>query len=535
MSEHVKSIVGLTRAEYTNNLESWRRNEKRFTAGDDVYDELRPFQWESAIKAVDNESGSVTANPDLGSYKARQASAVCVEFAAMTREKFGGLLFQHFPQEGKGLDLGTLRSRDNGWRADALLKNADGTGDAARSLESFWRDEMELAMSTRFRWIMAEAPAGGASSLAEEEGNRPYLVGFSPVSVPYWHFERGNLQCIRIVLEDSAPALGEDGKVSHAVRKRHYLMTREGFAGWGDSEGFEFSSGGWWIVDDEGNQVVVDEKPMRGDWSSTGGEIPVAPLFYERGEIGNRDTGITHIGRIQTEFMNQLSAMFYSSWVSGSGVVFFAGADNEQWDAMRHAGMFGGQWIPIPPKTTDTGGAASNVSIQALSAFDASPGIKTSLEWLLKLATQLVIRELTTSPDASGAARQLEFVQGNSPRLSNMGANAQDCMTTIHRYLELRWGASEPTGSVKWTKRFDLRTAIEKMRGVLELMAEASASSPTVVSELLVSALRSEGFIPDESDDKEVAETVKQEVVESLTPAARREDLFGALGLGNAA
>lgn len=526
MNEFTKAIIGLTRKEYTDNLASWKRNEKRFNAGEDVYDELRRFQWENAIQTEDNESGGRTAAPGLASYQARQEAAVCIEFAAMTREKFGGLVFQHFPAEDKGLSLGNLREREDGWRADALMSNADGTGNNARSLEAFWRDEIEMAMATRFRWIMAEAPEGGAQSRAEEEENRPYFVGFSPTQVPYWFEEKGNLQCIRILLSEDRPQKNADGKIVHEKIDSHYIMTRQGFTGWGTAEDagdprFAFDQGGWWVVDGEGEILTKGETELFGNWESTEGEIPIAPLYYERGVLGNKDTGITHIGRIQTEFMNQLSAMFYSSWAGGSGVVFFAGADNEQWDVIRNAGLLGGKWIPIPPKTSETG-APANVDVISLAEFDASPAIVKSLEWLLKLATQLILRELTTSPDASGASRQLEFLQGNTPRLSNIAGNLEECMNTMHRFIEMRWGF-EPESSVSWTRHFDLRTTLEKIKSVFEIMALAGGMSPTLVAHNMISALKSEGIIPEEPEEGEDGEiSLEKTIREELLSGARQ-------------
>jgi len=530
MNDQIKAILALTRKEYTDNLEAWKRNEMRFNAGEDVYGELRAFQWENVVQTEDNETGGRTVTPGLSSYQQRQDAAVCVEFAAMTKEKFGGLLFQHFPQEDKGMDLGNLRSAEDGWRAESLMHNADGTGHNARALDSFWRDEMEMAMATRYRWIMAEAPAGGAQSRAEEEENRPYFVGFSPTQVPYWFERRGNLQCIRILLEDTKPRMGSDGKVVHETITFHYLMTREGFEGWGTAENagdprFAFDKGGWWLVDDEGEIVTDGEMEMFGDWESTGGEIPVAPLYYERGKPGSKDTGITHIGRIQVEFMNQLSAMFYDSWSGGSGTLFFAGADNEQWDTIRQAGLLNGKWIPIPPKTSETG-APANVQVISQAAFDASPAIVSSLEWLLKLATQLIIRELTTSPDASGTSRQLEFLQGNTPRLSNMAANLEECMGTMHRFLEMRWGYPEPESSVKWSRHFDLRTTLEKIRGVFEIMALSSGQSPTLVANTMIAALKSEGLIPDEppEDGEDLEAVIREEFLTSSRDRATEVD-----------
>lgn len=548
-NDYVKKITQLVREEYDANLEAWQRNERRFNAGEDVYEELRAFQWEAQQSPADAQTSEGTQTTSgFSTYESRKDAAICVEFASMTKEKFGGLVFQHFPStDGGGLDLGNLNEGD-AWRAEAIKHNADGAGKNARSLEAFWRDEMELSLATRYRWILAEAPEGGAANAEEEERKRPYFVGFSPTQVPYWFERDGDLQCVRIEIEVSEPRI-VDGEVKHETSLQHYIMTRAGFTGWGTAEDagdprFAFNEGGWWIVDEEGDLIMADDAgnvvegesegtPLMGTWELTGGEIPMAPLYYERGKPGNTDTGITHIGRLQTEFMNQLSAMFYSSWVGGSGVVFFTGADDEQWETIRDAGILGGRWVPIPPKVSETGQTA-NVEVTALAAFDASPAIVKSLDWLLRLATQLILRELTTSPDASGVSRQMEFVKGNSPRLSNIAANLEECMTTMHRYLEMRWGFAEPGSNVTWTRAFDLRTALEKIREVLDMLAISGSKSPALITDLIMQAIRSEGLFPEGEEGDKRAEEIRAQLEASITTGVQETDMLNQMMSGGA-
>ena len=494
-----QSIIKLEHAEYRAKKGAWERNERRFAGGEDVFDDLRAFTWEQSNEAA---------------YSERQDRAVYPEFPAMTAERFVGILAQHFPQEGSGLDLGTLSGSDGGRRADMLKANADGVGSDARTLERFWADAMEAAMATKYRWILAEAPRTAPQTLAdEEEGARPYLVEYSPLSVPYWHYERGSLQCVRVEIESSGPRI-VGGVVKDDTETLHYLMTREGFTGWGEA----FQGGGWWIVDDEGMVVGEGEQELSGTWDRTGGEIPMCRLYYERGSRGDQRTGITQLGRIAVAYMDLFSAQMNDAWESGSGVTFLNGVSRSQWDDIVEAGKNNAKWVPVP------GEDGSKVTVQSISEGSGSQVLGSTLEGLEKLAMQLIARELVTSPDASGKARQIQFMQGNSPRLASMAGNLEEAMVTSLRFLEQRWTGGDSV-QVDWQKQYDLKTVVEKIEGVLQLFSEAEAKSPTLFADMLVAAAKSEGLLTRSDEDEESEETVRSEVRESLDLPMRRTRL----------
>jgi len=497
-NELLKSILALECDEYKTKLSSWLLNEKRFNAGDDVFSDLRKFNWELNNAAA---------------YDERKDRAVFPELPSMVAEKFVGILFQKYPEEGSGLDLGNHRSSDSGVRADLLIENADGIGTDARTLFAFWFDAYCRAVATKYRWILAEAPPARPKTLQDEIGGlRPYFVEYSPTDVPYFLYDRGSLQVLIIKLTETLPTIDGDA-ISDQTKNYRYVMTRRGFAGFGTEEaGYDFSAGGWWIFDaDEAELATLGDIPLTGSWESTEGEIPACRLFYERGHRADRRTGITQIGRIAQNFMDLFSAMMNDAWESGSGVTFLTGVNYQQWETVVAAGKDRAKWIPVP--SVEGGGT---VGITNIAEGTGAKVLSDALEYLLRLAMQLIARELTTSPDASGKARQVEFLQGNSPRLASMAGNIEEAMMTAHRFLEQRWGFASPAFSISWPREFDLRTVSEKVASLFELFSIVDARAPEFFTEALLSAARNEGLLP---EDEERTEAIRDEIKNSLNQA----------------
>jgi hypothetical protein len=513
-TELVKSILALRSPLWEEKVETWTLNVLRFSGSERVYDRLRPFEWERAeagtLEGLGERTQELVSASDYGlnEYAARKDTAIWIDIPGMVTEKFVGTVFQAFPKE-EALDLGLLQTRDGGRRAETLMENADGVGSDAQQLSEFWREAMGSALPTDFVWIFAEAPDERPATLADEQaGRRPYFVRFSPVDTPYWHESKGALQALVVEMEERTPRL-VDGKITDAPVKLWYLMTRAGFAGWGP----DFAGGGWWIVNEDG-EVARDAagRERQGTWEKTAGEIPVARLWYARS-----GSGMTNIGRLAEEYMNQLSALNFDAWTAGSGKVFFAGADPAQWKEIATAAVGGGRYVPIPPK--DTASGVANVDVIPVAGFDASGALEKALNRLLALATQLMLRELTTAPDASGEARRTEFLSGAAPRLASMAANLEDAMTTAHRYLEMRWGFAQPQSRIRWTRAFDLRTMLDKVKGIIESMAQAGDVPSTVTAELYVAALREVGLIKERADGE--ADEVEAAVRGEVTTRAR--------------
>jgi hypothetical protein len=511
----VESILELRRPEHEASAQAWRRNERRFSASEDVYDELRPFSYERSLGSPEGQ-GERERYRDYKkgparSYQERKERAVWPEFSQLVVEKFVGLVFGQYPE----IDFGALAEADGGWRKEALQKNADGVGSDARGLFAFYFDAMARAMATGRRWVLAEAPPVSPSSQREErEGQRPYLVEYSPTQVPYWRYERGVLQAVRI--EEEERVLKTKGsEVTEETRQVHYVMTREGFTGFGTEGEFAFEEGGWWQFDGDGNLIERDGEPMRGTWESTHGEIPMCQLHYDRSSESNaKRTGISNLGRLEVNWMDLFSALINHAWEAGSGSTAFTGVSRDQWDAISEAGRMNAKWFPVP-SDSDTG----NVGVEQVNGGQRPDAIMAALEKLLEQVMTVVARELTTSANASGRSREVQHLKNNVPRLTNMASNVQEALETSLTFVAQRWGFSDAQIRAEWNKQFDLKTTAERVKQVFELFTEVNAEAPSLFAEMLLNAAESEGLLPS-SQEREELETA---LAGSMRSASTRE------------
>jgi hypothetical protein len=189
------------------------------------------------------------------------------------------------------------------------------------------------------------------------------------------------------------------------------------------------------------------------------------------------------------------------------------------------AGLGGGIWVPIPsepgtkPEVFDTG------------SVSASGAIVAAMNTTLDLIERYVVRELSTSPDASGRAREVELIAGNSPRLAHMAGNMEEAQRATLRFLEQRFGTGSPSASVTWPREFDLRTTAQKVRDAIDAMRASSATSPTLSADLVMQAVRAAGISLTTAEGEPTEDVVRKELEESLSRAGRATSLESELGL----
>ena len=486
MSDVIKSIIETTLDGFEEKRAEWRRAEKLFKARKDVADELTPFTWET--------SG---AEPDRDGYKRRKDRAIYLPLGKMRADAFVGTIMQRAPRPGAGLSFGALgevRDDQTGspTHAEQLWENANGSGHDAQSWDMFWDGALRRASATDYRWVFAEAPAVRPGSRADElRGARPYLVEFSPADVPYFVIQNGELAAIRIEIEERIRGI-VDGKYEDKAETRHYVMTARGFRGFGTVEdsGYAFDQGGWWIFDEQGD--LVDDRS--GTWDATGGEIPMCRLFYERTMSGEGGDAWT-VNSYALNYMDASSWLWNDAYVSGGRKRYWLGVTPEIWKILEEHTGEGGVDLPVP------GEAGSHVTIHDTGAVTASEALLTIMDRVVSDAMRFIIRELTTSPDASGVAKILEVLEGKSPRLAHIAGNLEEAQNIALRYLEMRWmGTSQPQASVTWPRTFVLRTVVEKVFEMFSLMREAGAHSPTLGASLIDTAIKSSGFSTEGGD-----------------------------------
>lgn len=503
----IKKIVASKHADYEANLTIWEKNEALFNGSRQVFDYLKKFVWEINDDAL---------------YAERQEEAVYVEFPAIMVDKFTGTLSEEVPVPNFGT-LGGIT--EEGAVAKLIYDNTDGVGTDARNWDQFWFEALGQASTTDYRWILTEMPAEQPATQADVlSGARPYAIAISPLEVPNWNFSKGTLNWAYIKSEvDNTSVI--DGEFVSETKTIFYLLVRAGYLGLGE----ELSVGGWWIVDADGVvQQTPDGEELTGDWTTTGGTIPMCRLFYEKRRDGKRARGIEHIGRLSLQYMNLLSASFNDAFESGSRQKYLLGVSTTQWAVIVEKSLAGTKLVPIPAEEGVT------VSIHDSGQISAHEPIQKALAETLQLILKFVVRELNTSPDASGKAKQIEMLQGNSPRLSHMARNLEEAQTQTIRFMEQRAGNATPTGNVEWARRYDLRSAMDKIKTTLEIMDLGGAQSPTLVADLLLRAVEESGLGIRPTEGKtpeEATEEVRAEFLTSLSEATRSGRLGNELGL----
>lgn len=497
----VLDIIAGKAPEYAANEAAWAKDEVRYRAGRAVRGELTRFPWEP-------EGGTDIAQ--------RQSRAVAPPLMRTTAERFTGSLFESAPEVDWG-DLGDVRTERTGdpTPAEQVYDATDGVGYDARGWDAFWRDEMAAATATGWRWIWCEAPPALAGertpSRADEiAGQRPYLVALSPLAVPDWHYERGVLQYVRIVSKERAP-LSKTADVT-----RHLVMVRRGYSGLNETGGVDYSLGGWWEYDDKGTQLAS------GTWEKTEGEIPMTRLVYDRsGE------GLSDLGAVQAACMDLLSALYYDGIVGGGHGMTVVGGDPAGYAVYADLFQQGSRLraFPVPEGVTAP-------LLHDDAAASASGAITEALDRHLKIAADTIAREMTTAPDASGAARQIEYAEGASPRLTAMAIAIEEAQNIALRFLQMRFG-KKPSGGVTWPRRYDLTSVAAKVAGALDVLTKAQGVGPVApdyVADLVVRHMEREGLMGDTN-----ANDLRASLVAAFGDAASASSLAARVQAANLA
>jgi hypothetical protein len=502
------------------NVERWEQNERRLRGGDYVLGELRPFLWESLpgeTVQIDRATQTAPEGEVAGQhYEARQQQATYLNFPEMYVVAMTGHLERARPLPGAGLSFGELgevrRERDYALPtpAEQVYYNCDGVGNDGSQWDNWWFGVWQRAAATGHRWLMVEATSERPRTRLDElMGRRPYLVEFAPQQVTNWHFEQGRLAFAVVRIAVRNPFVDSDGALQGNTPTQGYLLlVREGFA----NLGLEFADGGWFQFDSD--KVLV----ASGNWAMTNGEIPMWPLYYKRdtGVVSSDEEvypsipaisqpGVTELGQAAIAYMNLSSAADYDAWDAASSLRFLLGVDREGFNIARTAWDGGSQIVPVPanqggqiPQVADGSGGAVVGQV-----FDVL--LKRKLAEVEKLAMQ----EATGSPDASGVAKQVGFVDIKAPRLSNVASEIEQAQNVAIFFLELRWGRGQPSGSVVWPREFDVIDIAQDITDVFNAEKLTGYKSPTLGSRLMVRMATEKGFITDDVDAKTIEDEYK--------------------------
>lgn len=515
-------------------LPTWETNERRAEGGQAVLPELWRFDWETKYDGPAKQSPWYAAawqpkvvkpsvrdvipitSPLLPGehYRRRQDAAIYTGFMVGYEHELVGALMREAPMPTTGLDFGTLgpvRRKSDITQpnlSELIYYNTDGVGGDGAQWDNFWAAEIGAAMHTGLRWIFVESPpeAPRLQIRQLQNGLRPWLVGFSPRDVTNYHYENGQLAMAVVRFLMRRPRLDEKNRlIGNTMEYGYYLMVRKGYRDLGE----RYQGGGWWIYG-------PDKKFLRaGTWDATKGEIPMAPLIYDRHKRMLGRPGTTMLGNADIALMNVCSAADFDAFDSAGSVQAVrlggSGADAEDAFNLFISKILGGnRYSPLLGSSDDTGKSVPS-SVQDLSTGAiVADTFEKRINMILRLVDRIKLQE-TFGTKTSGLSEQAGFVKGDASRLSLLAGNVETCQNAIIRWLEMRSGKANPSGSTRWPRKYQLVQLTTAAQSVLQLLSIAGLSSATLESRVILAASTDEGFLTDNATQA----TVEAELQES--------------------
>lgn len=515
-SPRARKWLGETSPIWRANIDEWRRNELLMLGGPKVVEEkLITFPWEL-------EEGP--------HFRGRKETAVYTNFPARFAAIMNGHLFRQAPRIGATLDFGALgkvsRKRPSATPtpAELLYYNADGVGQDGSQWDPWWMGTNRMAMATGHRWVYLEGPPEAPQNRADEiRGMRPFLTDFSPTVVTNHEYERGRLAFAVIQRAGRRPRLSRNGLRGNDLSTEFLVLVRDGY----DGLGAEFRNGGWWIFNEHGERVSSEE-----GWEATEGEIPMAPLYYERVRPSEDITAMSRpatseIGSAAVLDMNLRSAADWDLWDSASSVTALAGIDQAGFNLFMDMVKGGNRYAPLP--ISEDGSIvpkAEDLSTGAIVAQAFDLRIRENTERVL----ELMLNEVSVAPDASGAARRVQWTDVRAPRLASMASELETTQNFMLWCAERMWGRGDAgSASVEWRRDFDLIDPLAAGGLFFEMERTAGVSSPTLKSRMMVQIAKAINVLGDDAEEQ----TVLGEYEKSAKDAANAQSQLGAL-LGGA-
>lgn len=536
----------------------WSRMERLFRGGVYVRNELQRFDWESSPSEVTALSAdpSDSLKKKGAHYAARQRQATYFNFPKLFAEVTVGHLMQKAPLPNFG-SLGPIARPEGSTEpsfGELVYFNTDGVGNDGSQWHNYWGTSLQRATATGHRWHFAEAPIMRAQTVADVlAGRRPYLVELSPLRVPFWHYEAGQLQAA-IVRVPPMKLQVKDGKITRSADPDYLLLVRRGYTLFDEVEdngGIKFSNGGWWRFTGE-KEFTNETSP----WDKTRGEIPLFPLFWERDEgtdgPNQRTVSTTaaasevdpagmyeafpamsrpasmEIANAAVAFYNLSSAVNFELWDGAKGLVWLKGIDGDGWQLAMDKIDDGSRWIPLPMNKKVEGLVPS--AEQDGSNAEVVSSFKDRLQQIREEVRELMSFESSGSPDSSGVSKQAGFGEKHSPRLARVASEVEQTQNTAIYFLELRFGKDAPSGAVEWPREFELIDFGTKIDEFLEAQQTAGVKSAKLTGRALAKKAEDAGLIDGEAEFKEAVDEYAGAVTDQRTQAQVESALLSGTG-----
>jgi len=283
---------------------------------------------------------------------------------------------------------------------------------------------------------------------------------------------------------------------------------RRGWQGFGT----DYSGGGWWRYDAKKVQTGT------GSWDRTEGEIPMVPLIYDRHDDMLGRPALTELGNAAIAAMNLHSAADFDAFDASGSVIAVRGADNKGFNLFIRKIQEGNRYAPLPTNSQTEKDPSLEDASQGAVVADV---FAKRLEAIAQAVERIKGNETNSAPQASGLALQGGFSLGNQPRLSLFASNIETAQNAVIRWFELRFGNTRPSGSVFWTKKYELIKLTSSAQAILQLEAIAGVNSEELESRVILGAAKDEGFVT----DNEAATTIEAQLRASAKARDKRKEL----------
>jgi hypothetical protein len=457
---------------------------------------------------------------DAAHYEQRLGEAFYHNLPKLHASTLVGHMARQRPEPNWGL-LGEVRAREEITRdrpadlAEMLHYNVDGAGVGGAMWPDFTDLVQERAINVGHQWVMVESrdlasvrararrlgratPPDGAppSMLDVLNGWRVYAVPHSPLLWPYWEMEDGQLAWAVGRLPVPRSLRSDRLWTPDAAEPGFYLLVQEGYDGLGD----EYAQGGWWLFDAD-EQRITD-----GRWVETRGMIPMFPWLGERShgtvEFPSMSRSLNaDLGNLAVSMMNRRSEWEYDLADAFRSVKFILGGDESSHNEVQAQWAGGGIIITVKPTILRPGTVDERALVPALvdsSGSAVSPeAYRAFLELSLSAARDVMVRQMSSTPDSSGRSKEAGFAEATSPLLSRLAATRENAENTLLTFLELRSGVvpagAEPTAYVQWPREFDIAPAVDELDAALASIVRAEFDSITLKSRMIRAALEERG------------------------------------------
>lgn len=512
----------------------WKRMERLLEGGPDaIRSEL--LRWES----------------DDDAFEARARTAVYENAMRDTAAEFVGHIAASYPDpDSGGISFGSLGTvkRPAGKLhpdpAELVWHNADGGTIAATPWTEWWSTALVRALVLGHRWILVEGahlPGGRQPTQADElAGLHPYLVDYSPTVVTDWHIDGGHLQYVVIRRQVRRPQVKDGVLIGLQPETEYYVHVRRGWTAFDeaapgkDGIACRFSAGGWWKFDKEKKIVRhPDGTPATGSYDWNNGEIPMFVLYGEQSSGTTERPALSRlslyeVGQAQVALMNVISARQADALEAAKSMIYLLGVDQDGFNLAMTKIAENARFIPVSatkrPDLTD--GHIPQI-------YDGSTGTVAAQVWdglyrtIVEMLRSMTLKLAMTAPDASGAARELEFGKQYSPRLALLAANLEAAQNTAIHLLEKRWGRARgtPMGQVTLPRRFQLKPLVDAIDRMFDTLAKSGLRSATLSKHMVLRAAAEHSVLANDA----AREIVEHELEASAQEAERNRAALAGL------